>query len=155
MGAVKVGPGGKRAIVSLVERGGSVRSFHVENADKATVNAIVGRNVAHEARLHTDESRFYGDVRKHVALHESVRHAGGEYVRGDVHTNSAEGYFSVFKRGMKGIYQHCGERHLHRYLAEFDFRHNHRQQLGVSDAMRAEAALLAVVGRRLTYRATH
>jgi transposase-like protein len=161
----KVGPGGKRAIVSLVERGGSVRSFHVErggsarsfhveNADKATVNAIVGRNVAHEARLHTDESRIYSDVRKHVALHESVWHAGGEYVRGDVHTNSAEGYFSVFKRGMKGIYQHCGERHLHRYLAEFDFRHNHRQQLGVSDAMRTEAALLGVVGRRLTYRAT-
>jgi hypothetical protein len=151
----KVGPGGKRAIVSLVERGGGVRSFHVDNADKATVNAIVGRNVAHEARLHADESRIYSNVRKHVALHESVWHAAGEYVRGDVHTNSAEGYFSVFKRGMRGIYQHCGERHLHRYLAEFDFRYNHRQQLGVNDAMRAEAALLGVVGRRLTYRATH
>ena len=79
----------------------------------------------------------------------------GEYVRGDVCTNSAEGFLSVFKRGMKGIYQHCAERYLHRYLAEFDFRCNHRVRLGVDDAMRAEAALLGVVGKRLTYRTTH
>jgi hypothetical protein len=151
----RVGPGGKRAIISLVERGGSVRSFHVENADKATVNLIVGANVDREARLHTDESRIYSDVRNHVAAHERVKHSIGEYARGDVHTNSVEGFFSVFKRGMKGVYQHCAEKHLHRYLAEFDFRHNHRIKLGVDDAMRAEAALLGVVGKRLTYRTTH
>lgn len=81
-----------------------------------------------------------------------MNHSAGEYAREGVHTNSAEGYFSVFKRGMKGIYQHCAEKHLHRYLAEFDFRHNHRIRLGVNDAMRAEAALLGVVGKRLTYR---
>ena len=92
---------------------------------------------------------------EHVAEHETVTHSAGEYVRGDVHTNTVEGLFSVFKRGMKGIYQHCAEKHLHRYLAEFDFRHNHRVRLGVNDAMRAEAALLGVVGRRLTYRTAH
>jgi transposase-like protein len=151
----KVGVGQKRVIVSLVERGGGVRSFHVENADKDTVNIIVRENVAHEVRLHTDESRIYNDADEHVAEHERVRHSAGEHVRGDVHTNSAEGYFSIFKRGMRGIYQHCKERHLHRYLAEFDFRYNHRIKLGVDDAMRAEATLQGVVGKRLTYRTTH
>jgi hypothetical protein len=121
----KVGPGQKRAIVSLVERGGKVRSFHVENTDRTTINLIVTANVAREARLHTDESRIYSQVRNHVAAHETVKHSIGEYARGDVHINSAEGFFSVFKRGMKGIYQHCAEKHLHRYLAEFDFRYNH------------------------------
>jgi transposase-like protein len=151
----KTGPSGKRAVVALVERGGSVRSFHVENADKATVNVIVSQNVARESRLHTDESRIYGDALDHVAEHEAVCHSAGEYVRGDVHTNSVEGAFSIFKRGMKGIYQHCAEKHLHRYLAEFDFRYNNRIALGVDDTMRAEAALLGVVGKRLTYRTTH
>jgi transposase-like protein len=150
----RTGPGGKRAILSLVERGGKARTFHIENADKATVNVIVAANIARESRLHTDESRIYADALEHVAEHESVRHSAGEYVRGDVHTNSAEGYFSVFKRGMKGIYQHCREKHLHRYLAEFDFRYNHRVKLGVNDAMRAEALLLGVVGKRLTYQTT-
>jgi transposase-like protein len=151
----KVGPGGKRAIISLVERGGSVRSFHVENADKLTVNKIIRENVAGEARVHTDESRIYRDVAGMVASHETVTHSAGEYVRGDVHTNPAEGYFSVFKRGMKGVYQHCREKHLHRYLAEFDFRHNNRMALGINDAERAERALLGVVGKRLTYRTAH
>jgi transposase-like protein len=151
----RAGPAGKRAIVSLVERGGKVRSFHVENADKATVNIIVSENIAREATLHTDESMLYRDAIQHVAGHETVKHSAGEYVRGDVHTNSAEGFFGVFKRGMKGVYQHCREKHLHRYLAEFDFRHNHRIKLGVNDAMRAEAALQGVVGKRLTYRTAH
>jgi hypothetical protein len=145
--------------VSLVERGGSVRSFHAENADKPTVNKIVAENIAREARLHTDESRLYGDALKHVAEHETVKHSAGEYVRGvkgpeAIHTNSAEGYFSIFKRGMKGVYQHCSEKHLHRYLAEFDFRYNARAALGVNDAARAERALKGVVGKRLTYRTT-
>lgn len=105
-------------------------------------------------RPHTDESRNHGDGAGMVASHETVTHSSGEYVRGDVHTGSVEGYFSVFKRGMKGIYQHCKERHLRRYLAEFDFRHNNRVAVGVNDAMRADAALMGIVGKRLTYRTT-
>ncbi len=95
----KGGPRNKRAIISLVERGGNVRSFHVENADKATASIIVSENIAKEARVHTDESRIYSDVSGMVASHESVKHSVGEYVRGDVHTNSVEGYFSIFKVG--------------------------------------------------------
>ena len=151
----KTGPSNKRAIVSLVERGGAVRSFHIEHADKSTINMIVGGNIAREARLHTDESRLYNDALQHVATHETVRHASGEYVRGDVHTNTVEGVFSVFKRGMKGTYQHCAEKHLHRYLAEFDFRYNNRIALGVNDLARADNALKGIVGKRLTYRTTH
>ena len=98
----------KRPIVSLVERGGKVRSFHVAAATKETVGKIVRENVARESRLHTDESRLYTAVGKGFANHETVSHSAGEYVRGDVHSNSAEGYFGVFKKGMKGIYQHCG-----------------------------------------------
>src|SRR5205823_5583391 len=101
----------------------------------------------------TDESRLYGRVGKEFAGgHESVRHSAKEYVRGDVHTNTIEGYFSIFKRGMKGIYQHCSEKHLHRYLAEFDFRYNERAALGVDDQERAAKALRGVTGKRLTYR---
>ena len=153
------GPANKRAIVSLVERGGVARSFHVENADKATVNTIVGKNVAKAATLHTDESRLYGDARKLVSGHKAVKHSAGEYVRYEdgkpIHTNSVEGYFSIFKRGMKGIYQHCAEKHLHRYLAEFDFRYNNRTKLGVDDAARADNLLKGIVGKRLTYRTTN
>lgn len=145
------GPANKRAIVSLVERGGAVRSFHVDRADKATVASIVTKNVARESRLHTDESRLYAGADGHVAQHETVHHSSGEYARGDVTTNSIEGYFSIFKRGMKGIYQRCDEKHLHRYLAEFDFRYNARQSLGVNDEARANRALRGIVGRRLTY----
>jgi len=148
----KTGPSNKRAIVSLVERGGKVRSFHIEHADKATINVIASRNIAKEARVHTDESRLYNDMLQHASVHESVRHASGEYVRGDVHTNTVENVFSVFKRGMKGTYQHCAEKHLHRYLAEFDFRYNNRIALGVNDLARADSALKGIVGKRLTYR---
>lgn len=149
------GPRDKRAIISLVERGGNVRSFHVENADKATVKDIVSGNVAREARLMTDESRIYGDAGGMVTSHETVKHSVGEYARGDVNTNSVEGYFSVFKRGMRGTYQYCAEKHLHRYLAEFDFRHNNRVALGVDDQTRADHLLKGVAGKRLTYRTTH
>jgi transposase-like protein len=148
----RTGPSNKRAIVALVERGGSVRSIHVEHADKSTINVIVVGNIAREAKLHTDESRLYNDVTKHVASHDTVHHASGEYVRGDVHTNTVEGVFSVFKRGMKGTYQHCAEKHLHRYLAEFDFRYNNRIAVGVNDQARADNALKGIVGKRLTYR---
>src|SRR6185437_9041064 len=141
--------------VALVERGGNVRTFHVAHADKVTVGKIVADNIARESRLHTDESRLYPEVGALFASHESVKHSAGEYVRGDVHTNSAEGYFSIFKRGMKGVYQHCKEKHLHRYLAEYDFRYNNRIALGVNDTGRADAALRGIVGKRLTYRTAH
>ncbi len=155
----KVGPAGKRAIVSLLERGGSIRSFHVAVADKATVQKIVTENVAHEARLHTRESKLYGDATKHVAAHETVRHSAKEYVRGPkgpdrIHTNNAEGFFGVFKRGMRGIYQHCGEQHLQRYLDEFAFRRNARSKLGVEDTRRAVLAIKGASGKHLTYRRT-
>lgn len=139
------GPFGKRAIIALVERGGSVRV-----ADKATVHKIVTDNVSHESRLHTDEKQtLFASV---FAAHETVKHTAKEYVRGDVHTNSAEGYFSIFLRGMRGIYQHCAEKHLHRYLAEYDFRYNHRVALGFGDGERAALALKGAEGKRLTYR---
>lgn len=152
--AGRSGPSNKRAIVALVERGGSVRSFHVDRADKQTVASIVVENVARESRLHTDESRLYMGADGHVAEHHTVNHSKKEYARGEVHTNTIEGVFSIFKRGMKGVYQHCDEKHLHRYLAEFDFRYNARQSLGVNDEARAAKALRGVVGKRLTYRTT-
>jgi transposase-like protein len=142
----------KRAIVALVERGGRVRTFHVGAADKVTVSKIVMDNVARESRLHTDESRLYIGSDVHFATHETVKHSAKEYVRGDVHTNSAEGYFSIFKRGMRGVYQHCREKHLHRYLAEYDFRYNHRIALGIDDGERAALAVKGAEGKRLTYR---
>jgi transposase-like protein len=155
----KSGLSSKRAIISLVECGGSVRSFHVENADKATVNIIVSQNISREARVLTDESRIYSDVAGNVIEHETVKHSAGEYVRYDqgfsIHTNTVEGVFSILKRGMRGIYQHCSEKHLHRYLAEFDFRYNNRIALGVNDQARADQAILGVVGKRLTYRTAH
>lgn len=141
----------KRAIVSLVERGGRVRSFHVDRADKATVSNIVVNNISKEAKLHTDESRLYLGADAHVSEHHTIHHASGEYARGNVNTNSVEGYFSIFKRGMKGVYQHCGEQHLHRYLAEYDFRYNNRQALGYNDEDRAATLLKGIVGKRLTY----
>ncbi len=129
MSKKKGGPGKKRAIVALVERDGRVRSFHPAQADGATVTQIVRANIDRETRLHTDESKLYFAVGKTFAAHETVNHAANEYARGDVTTNTVEGYFSIFKRGMKGVYQHCSEKHLHRYLAEFDFRYNNRVAL--------------------------
>ncbi|MDE2184889.1 MAG: IS1595 family transposase [Alphaproteobacteria bacterium] len=144
-----------RAVVSLVERGGEVRSFHVERADKRSIQKVLKENVAQDTRLHTDESNLYYDTWALVTKHEVVKHTAKEYVRGDVHTNSAEGFFGIFKRGMKGIYQHCSEKHLHRYLAEFDFRYNNREALGIDDLSRTANALKAAKGKRLTYRRTN
>ena len=144
----------KIAIVSLVERGGKVRSFHVTRADAATVRDILFTNVKRDSALHTDESSLYTETGKDYAAHETVNHSAHEYARDGVHTNSAEGFFGIFKRGMKGIYQHCSEKHLHRYLAEFDHRYNHRVKLGFNDDDRANRALSGIVGKRLTYRRT-
>lgn len=141
-----------RPIVALVERGGKVRSFHVAVANKANVSQIVRENVAKESRLMTDESNLYKDLSGDFASHESVKHSRKEYVRGDITTNTIESYFSVFKRGMRGTYQHCAEKHLHRYLAEFDFRYNNRASLNVDDTERANELAKGIVGKRLTYR---
>ena len=146
------GYGHKHTVVSLVERGGNVRSFHVASATKKTVGRILHENVDRRSRLMTDESKIYGQVGSTYADHETVKHKNNEYVRGEAYTNTIEGYFSIFKRGMKGIYQHCSEKHLHRYLAEYDFRYNNRERLGVNDMERTEAALAGIVGKRLTYR---
>lgn len=145
------GPANKRPIIALVERGGRVRSFHIAVATKANVTEIVRSNVDGESRLHTDESNIYKGSGEHYAAHETVRHTAKEFARGDVHTNTVEGVFSIFKRGMKGVYQHCKEKHLHRYLAEYDFRYNNRTALGVDDGERAALAIMGIVGKRLTY----
>ncbi len=147
--------GRKRAIIALIERGGEVRSFHVPGAYLDAVVEIVKNNISRETRLHTDESKLYHRVGREFAAHETVKHADKEYARGDVTTNSVEGYFAIFKRGMRGVYQHCSEKHLHRYLAEFDFRFNYRASLGFDDTERTIAAVRGGEGKRLTYRQPH
>jgi len=116
---------------------------------------LVRQHVRPETHFMTDEARHYHAIGKNFAAHGSVEHSADEYVRGDVHTNTVEGYYSIFKRGMKGVYQHCKEKHLHRYLAEFDFRYSNRIALGVNDVARADRALEGIVGKRLTYRTSH
>lgn len=146
------GPANKRPIVAVIERSGGVRTFHVAHADKVTVNRLIQENIDPETTLYTDESRIYFDAKEHVAAHESVKHSAGEYARGPVHSNNAEAFFGVLKKGMRGIYQHCSEKHLSRYLAEFQFRHNHRVKLGYDDRMRAVEATKGSAGKRLTLR---
>jgi transposase-like protein len=148
----KTGLSGKRAVVALVVRGGAARTFYTPQINKLTMNQIIAENLHPATRLHTDESRLYSDVLQMVDQHEKVNHFRGEYVRGETHTNTVEGYFSIFKRGMKGIYQHCSEKHLQRYLSEFDFRYSNRIALGVNDPSRTELAIKGIVGKRLTYR---
>lgn len=149
------GPASKRAVLGLIERGGSVRSFHIVQATKVNVACLVTDNVNKESALYTDESKLYGGMSEKFAAHEAVKHSAGEYVReGGIHSNTIESYFSIFKRGMRGTYQHCKEKHLHRYLAEFDFGHNRRVAFGVDDETRAERILAGVVGKRLTYETT-
>jgi transposase-like protein len=148
---VKKGYGHKMVVMSLVERGGKVRSFKIDRAAYAEVERVIRKNVAKDARLMTDSAGYYKFRPFDVAEHQTVNHEI-EYVRGDVHTNTLESYYSVFKRGMKGTYQHCDEKHLHRYAAEFDFRYNHRVAVGVNDVARTEAIIRGIVGKRLTYR---
>ena len=145
------------AVLTLVERGGRARSIvmPVDHLNATEITAILTANVAKEARLMTDEAKHYITPGKAFADHQSVTHGRGEYVRRqepEVHSNTVEGFYSIFKRGMKGVYQHCSKKHLHRYAAEFDFRYSNRSALGIEDQMRAEIALKGVVGRRLTYR---
>jgi transposase-like protein len=152
------GPQSKNPVVALVERGGEVRMFHVENATAAEVRDVLVRNVDRASALHTDESRLYTETGKEFADHRSVRHSAKEYVRYEedatVHSNTVENVFSVFKRGMTGVYQHCSEAHLKRYLAEFEFRYNRRSALGVEDTERVADIIKGAGGKRLTYRRT-
>lgn len=124
--------GHKNTVVSLIQRGGKVRSTHVSGKLFDNVKEIM-KGVSPNARLSTDEATLYWKIGKQFAEHLTVKHSKYEWVRGDAHINTLEGYFSVFKRGMKGVYQHCQSKHLHRYLAEFDFRYNHRSSLGIED----------------------
>jgi transposase-like protein len=141
----------KHAVLSLVERGGKVRSFHVAGTSAAHLVPILRANIAKETAIMTDEAGQYAHLGKEFASHEYVNHSAGEYGRGEVHTNTIEGYYSIFKRGMKGIYQHCSEKHLHRYVAEFDFRYSNRSKLGVEDVERSEKAISGAAGKRLYY----
>jgi transposase-like protein len=151
---VKAGPGHKEQVFALVERGKGVRSFHIGGDQFNNLKDALRANVSPDAVLMTDEARLYKRIGKGFADHQTVNHSKGEYVRGDATTNTIEGFFSVFKRGMKGIYQHCSSAHLHRYLAEFDFRYNNRAALEVTDQQRAENMLAGVSGKRLTYQTT-
>ena len=150
------GPKFKNAVLTLVDRDtGRSRSVVIKDLRAKTIYPIVRQNVYREARLMTDDARHYKRLGKEFAGHGVVRHNMGEYVkRGDktTHTQTIEGYFSIFKRGMKGVYQHCGGQHLHRYLAEFDFRYSNRAGLEITDEQRRVIALQGITGKRLTYR---
>ena len=152
----KSGGADKRIVVGLVERGGKARMFHLNDATATTVREVLVRNVDRKSILYTDSSRLYTRTGEEYAKHRTTNHAAGEYARreGDavVHSNTVESVFSVFKRGMIGTYQHCGEAHLHRYLAEFDFRYNRRTALKVTNAERNDQLLAMIEGKRLTYR---
>lgn len=148
----------KNKVLSLVDRNtGQVRSFVVDDVKATTLVPIIRANLAKEARLMTDENYSYKVVGREFAAHGIVHHIKGEYVNKDdasLHTNTIEGFFAVFKRGMKGVYQHCAHNHLHRYVAEFDFRYNNRKALGVEDSQRADKLLNGFIGKRLTYQTT-
>ena len=142
----------KHKVLSLVDRStGRAKSMVVDNLKAETLLPILRENIAREATIYTDEAAQYAQLAADFAGHDFVRHGAGEYGRGDVHTNTIEGYFSVFKRGMKGVYQHCAKKHLHRYVAEYEFRYNNRSANGVEDAERSQIALRGARGKRLTY----
>lgn len=149
----------KHKVLSLVDRDtGRQRSMVVDSLKAADLTPILKANIAAEAIIMTDEASQYGAIGKHFAGHGFTRHGAGQYVDYEnptIHTNTIEGAFSIFKRGMKGVYQHCAKKHLHRYVAEFEFRYTHRIATGYNDAERTDTLLAGVVGRRLTYRAAN
>jgi transposase-like protein len=151
---VRKGFAHKMKVLSLVERGGKSRSLVIDRVGPSTIVPIVKANLDRETRVMTDEAHSYRYLAHHFASHGHVNHLRGEYVRGEDYTNTVEGFFSIFKRGMRGVYQFCGERHLHRYLAEFDFRYSNRAALGCNDEERATRLLSGIVGKRLTYQRT-
>jgi hypothetical protein len=149
----------KKIVMALVERGGAVRSVHIPQVTARTLRPIIVKIASRKSRFMTDEGQWYVRVGEEFASHHTVNHWQKEYVRGDAYTNTAENYFSILKRGIYGVYQHVSEAHLHRYLAEFDFRYSNRAKLGVTDGERAAKTLRGIQGKRLTYRgprqATH
>ncbi|MBV8800077.1 MAG: IS1595 family transposase [Alphaproteobacteria bacterium] len=142
---------GKQIVHALVERGGRVRSHHIPNVSGTTLRPILRAHANFRSALMTDTAGGYMQIGREFARHEMVDHGADEYVRGDAHSNTAEGYFAILKRGVYGTFHHISEAHLHRYLAEFDFRYSNRSALGIDDAARAERALKGVRGKRLTY----
>jgi len=149
-----IGAVGKQIAFTLVERNGRARSFHVANVTGKTLRPLIVKYVDRKSAFMTDDAGQYRPIGREFASHGSVNHGIEEYVRGDVHSNTVEGYFSILKRGVIGIYHHVSEAHLSRYLAEFDFRYSNRIALGVNDTMRADEALRGIGGKRLTYRRT-
>ena len=145
----------KMAVLTLVERGGKSRSFHIDRATAETMKPILHQNISRDTALMTDAAGVYAHMQHGFASHETVNHQADEWRRGNAHTNTIEGFFSIFKRGMKGVYQHCSEKHLHRYLSEFDFRYSNRSALEIDDTMRAEIAVKGAAGKRLIYRRSH
>lgn len=143
----------KNKLLTLVDRSrGKAKSIVVDDLKTSTLLPILRANIAEEATVYTDEARYYSKLNAEFAKHDFTTHSKGEYGRGPVHTNTVEGYFSIFKRGMKGVYQHCSKRHLHRYAAEFEFRYNNRIANGPDDRVRADLALQGVAGKRVLYR---
>ncbi len=149
-----IGGTGKQIIFSLVERGGRVRSQHVPEVSAHTLAPIMAAQIDRRSFLMTDDAGQYRYMGRGFAGHETVNHGIEEYVRGNAHTNTAENFFSILKRGIGGCYFHVSQEHLHRYLSEFDFRYSNRSALGVEDVERAELALKGTKGKRLTYRTT-
>lgn len=147
--------GGKQAVVTLVERDGRARSFHVANVTSKTLRKVIVKGANRASHLMTDGARMYPAVGREFAAHSVVDHSAGEYVReGFHHSNTVENYFSILKRGIVGTFHHVSEAHLSRYLAEFDFRYSNRSGLGINDTMRTDEALRGIGGKRLTYRRT-
>jgi transposase-like protein len=145
----------KMKVVALLDqRTGRTRAVHAAEMQPNEVANIVRANVDRESILVTDEARHYWKVGTEFVDHRRVFHGIGNYSKDGFSTNAIEGYFSIFKRGMRGVYQFCSEKHLHRYLAEFDFRYSHRSALGIEDTERTDHLLRGVVGKRLTYETT-
>jgi transposase-like protein len=151
---VRPGTAHMNPVLSLVERHGGARSFHIADVRGESIHAVLERHASPQSRFMTDEGPVFTAVGWNFASHETVTHSKDEYVRGEAHTNTIEGFFSILKRGIYGVYQHVSEAHLQRYLTEFDFRYSHREKLGVNDVARASLALKGAKGRRLTYETT-
>jgi transposase-like protein len=139
----------KTPVFSLVERNGNVRSQHVERVTGLNLRSIIKENVDKSAIIMSDDYHAYHGLKKDFADHKIIRHSSKQYVNGDIHTNTIEGYFSILKRGIIGVYHHVGKQHLHRYLNEFDYRYNNRK---VKDSDSTINAILSTKGKRLMYR---
>lgn len=141
----------KMKVLSLVERNGHKRSYHVAAVNAATLRPILKTQIDKKARLMTDDAKVYKTIGKEFSSHESVNHSAKEYARGDVTTNTVESSFAILKRGLYGTFHNVSEQHLQRYVNEFDFRWNHRAKLGFTDVQRMNTALKAIAGKRLMY----